>query len=246
MRPRQTATVFTRELASYFATPVAYVLIIIFLATAGAFTFYMGGFFQRGQADLSAFFLFHPWLYLFLVPAVAMRLWAEERRAGTIELLGTLPVGSFPLVLGKFLAAWVFCGIALLLTFPIWITVNWLGNPDNGVIVMGYLGSWLVAGCFLALGSCMSALTRNQVVAFVLGAALCFLFLMSGVEMVLAAFRAWAPDFMVDLIASFSLITHFAALSKGTLPLTTLVFFTTLIGTALFVNKLLVDLKKAG
>jgi ABC-2 type transport system permease protein len=246
MRLRQTATVFARELASYFTTPVAYVLIIIFLAATSAFTFYVGGFFERGQADLSSFFLFHPWLYLFLVPAVAMRLWSEERRSGTIELLSTLPVGSFPLVLGKFLAAWVFCGIALLLTFPIWITVNWLGDPDNGVIVMGYLGSWLVAGCFLSLGSCMSAVSKNQVVAFVLGAALCFLFLMSGVEMVLAAFRAWAPDFLVDLVASFSLITHFMALSKGALPLTSAVFLLTLMGTALFVNKLLVDLKKAG
>lgn len=246
MRLRQTATVFARELASYFATPVAYVLIIIFLAATGAFTFYVGGFFQRGQADLSSFFLFHPWLYLFLVPAVAMRLWAEERRSGTIELLSTLPVGSFPLVLGKFLAAWVFCGIALALTCPIWITVSWLGSPDHGVIAMGYLGSWLVAGCFLALGSCMSALTKNQVVAFVLGAALCFLFLMSGVDMVLAAFRGWAPDFIVDLIASFSLITHFVALSKGVLPLTTVVFIVTLVGTSLFINKLIIDLKKAG
>lgn len=246
MRARQTATVFARELASYFATPVAYVLIIIFLAASSAFTFYVGGFFQRGQADLVSFFMFHPWLYLFLVPAVAMRLWAEERRAGTIELITTLPVGSFPLVLGKFLAAWAFCGIALILTFPIWVTVNWLGSPDNGVIAMGYLGSWLVAGCFLALGSCMSAVTRNQVVAFVLGAALCFLFLMSGVDLVLAAFRSWAPGFLVDLVASFSLITHFTALSKGTLPLTTAIFILTLIGTALFVNKLLVDLKKAG
>ena len=162
-------TIFERELRAYFTTPLAYVFIVIFLALTGSLTFFLGGFFERGQADLAPFFLFHPWLYLFLVPAIAMRLWAEERRSGTIELLMTLPTTTFAAVLGKFLAAWVFAGIALLLTFPMWLTVNWLGDPDNGVILVSYLGSWLMAGAFIAIGACVSALTKNQVIAFVVG-----------------------------------------------------------------------------
>ena len=157
--------VMRRELSGYFQTPVAWVFIVIFLVMAAVFTFYIGNFYERGSSDLDPFFQFHPWLYLFLVPAIAMRLWAEERRAGTIELLLTLPLTTWQAVLGKFLAAWFFIGLALLLTFPVWLTVNYLGNPDNGVIVAGYIGSWLMAGGFLAIGSCMSAITRNQVVA---------------------------------------------------------------------------------
>ncbi|MBU2089874.1 MAG: ABC transporter permease, partial [Alphaproteobacteria bacterium] len=162
--------IFKRELASYFATPLAYIFIVIFLVLSATFTFFMGGFFDRGQADLQAFFSFHPWLYLFLTPAVAMRLWAEERKSGTLELLLTLPVSVTATVLGKFLAAWVFTGIALALTFPIWITVNYLGNPDNGVILASYIGSFLMAGAYLALGSALAATTQNQVIAFVLTA----------------------------------------------------------------------------
>ena len=172
--------VFRRELRSYFATPVAYVFIVIFLMLTGVFTFYLGGFYEREQADLRPFFNFHPWLYLFLVPAVAMRLWAEERKSGTIELLMTLPVSPLQAVVGKFLAAWAFIGIALLLTFPIWITVNYLGDPDNGVILSAYTGSFLMAGGFLAIGSCISATTRNQVIAFVLTVVVCFGFLLAG------------------------------------------------------------------
>ena len=238
-------TVFKREFAAYFATPLAYVFIIIFLALAGAFPFFLGSFFERGQADLDPFFVFHPWLYLILVPALAMRLWAEERRGGTIELLMTLPVNTFELVLGKFLAAWAFAGIALILTFPIWITVNWLGHPDNGVILLSYLGSWVVAGSFIAIGACMSALTRNQVIAFVLGAIACFVFLMSGVDLILAAFRGWAPPLVVDTVASFSIITHFGQLMKGVIDLSAVVFFGSLILLCLVINTLLVDLKKA-
>lgn len=238
-------TVMRRELAAYFATPLAYVFIVIFLALAGAFTFFLGGFFERGQADLESFFVFHPWLYLFLVPAVAMRLWAEERRSGTIELLLTLPASTFEIVLGKFLAAWLFTGIALALTFPMWIMVNYLGEPDNGVILASYLGSWAIAGCFIAIGSCASALTKNQVIAFVLGAAICFLFLMSGVELVLAAFRAWAPPVVTDIVASFSLITHFNELMKGVISAATAVYLGTLVVACLIVNTLLVELKKA-
>ncbi len=237
--------VFKRELAAYFATPLAYVFIVIFLALAGAFTFFLGSFFERGQADLESFFVFHPWLYLILVPAVAMRLWAEERRTGTIELLMTLPASTFQVVLGKFLAAWLFAGIALALTFPLWLTVDYLGAPDNGVILVSYLGSWAIAGAFIAIGACASALTKNQVIAFVLGAAICFLFLMSGVELVLAAFRGWAPPLVVDLVASFSLITHFNEMMKGVVSAATAVYLATLVVVCLIVNTLLVDLEKA-
>lgn len=238
-------TIFERELRAYFATPVAYVFIVIFLALAGSMTFFMGSFFERGQADLGPFFVFHPWLYLFLVPAIAMRLWAEERRSGTIELLMTLPTTTFAAVLGKFLAAWAFAGIALLLTFPMWLTVNWLGDPDNGVILVSYLGSWIMAGAFIAIGACASALTKNQVIAFVVGAAACFLFLMSGVELVLAAFRPWAAPQVVDVVASFSFLSHFGQLMKGVIDLSTALFFGSLIVICLILNTLLVDLKKA-
>jgi ABC-2 type transport system permease protein len=239
-------TIFKRELRAYFATPLAYVFIVIFLTLAGAFTFFIGGFFERGQADLQPFFIFHPWLCLFLVPALAMRLWAEEWRSGTAELLLTLPTTTFAAVLGKFLAAWVFAGIALVLTFPLWLTVNWLGQPDNGVILVSYLGSWLMAGAYIAIGACASAWTNNQVIAFVLGAVACFVFMMSGVDLVLAAFRPWAPPLVVDTVASFSFITHFGQLMKGVIDLSTLLFFGSLIAVCLLVNTLLVDLKKAG
>lgn len=243
MRP--VLTIMKRELAAYFTTPLAYVFIVIFLALCGAFTLFLGSFFERGQADLESFFVFHPWLYLFLVPALAMRLWAEERRTGTIELLMTLPVTSFEAVLGKFLAAWLFTGIALLLTFPIWLTVNYLGQPDNGAILVAYVGSWLMAGAFIAIGACTSALTKNQVIAFVLGAVACFLFLMSGLDLVLAAFRPWAPPTLVDLVASFSVITQFGQMMKGVLDLASLVFFASLMAVCLVINALLVDLNKA-
>ena len=177
--------IFRRELRSYFATPVAYVFIVIFLVLMGTFTFSLGGFYERGQADLQSFFNFHPWLYLFLVPAIAMRLWAEERKSGSVELLMTLPITPWQAVLGKYLAAWAFTGIALALTFPIWITVNYLGDPDNGAILAAYIGSLLMAGGFIAIGSCLSAITRNQVIAFVITVVVCFGFLLSGFPMVL-------------------------------------------------------------
>lgn len=242
---RSVATIFMRELRAYFATPLAYVFIVIFLALTGSFTFFLGNFFERGQADLQPFFVFHPWLYLFLVPAIAMRLWAEERRSGTIELLMTLPTTTFSAVLGKFLAAWVFAGIALALTFPIWLIVNYLGEPDNGAILVSYLGSWLMAGAFIAIGACTSALTKNQVIAFVVAAAACFLFLMSGLDLVLAAFRPWASPLVVDTVASFSFLTHFSQLTKGVIELSTLLFFGSLILVCLVINTLLVDLEKA-
>ena len=238
------AAIFRRELAGYFTSPLAYVFITIFLMLSGAMTFYLGGFFQRGQADLQAFFAFHPWLYLFLIPAVAMRLWAEERKSGTIEFLMTLPVSTAAAVAGKFLAAWAFAGIALLLTFPVVVTVNVLGSPDNGVILATYIGSWLMAGGYLAIGACLSALTRNQVIAFVLAASVCFLFNLSGIELVQNFLRAWTPTFFADAVASFSFLANFQAISQGVIDLRNLLFFGSLIGIALLINTLVVDLRK--
>ncbi len=240
----QLPVIFKRELASYFATPLAYVFIVIFLVLSGVFTFYLGGFFEGGQANLSAFFNFHPWLYLFLVPAIAMRLWAEERKSGSIELLMTLPITRFEAVTGKFLAAWVFAGIALLLTFPMIITVNYLGEPDNGAIVTGYIGSWLLAGAYLAIGSCMSALSKNQVIAFILAVSACFLFIVSGFPMMLDAF-AWAPQWLVDAIASLSFLVRFDAISKGVIDLRDLLYFLSLIAAWLTATAVVIDLKKA-
>lgn len=240
-----TLSIFRRELAGYFATPVAYVFIAIFLILASAMCFYLGGFFERGQADLGAFFTFHPWLYLFLVPAVAMRLWAEERKSGTIELLLTLPVTTWQAVLGKFFAAWAFIGIALALTFPVWITVNYLGDPDNGAIFAGYIGSLLMAGAFLAIGSCLSAATRNQVIAFILTVVVCFLLMLAGYPLVLDAFSAWAPQALVDGVASISFLTHFQAISKGVIDLRDLVYFGLMIGAWLYASVIVVEMKKA-
>ena len=234
-----------RELGAYFATPLAYVFVLIFLMLSGAFTFYIGGFYERGQADLSAFFNYHPWLYLFLVPAISMRLWSEERKSGTIELLLTLPLTRMQAVLGKFFAAWLFTGLALALTFPLWITVNFLGQPDNGVIVSSYLGSWLMAGSFLSIGSCMSALTRNQVIAFILTVVVCFRFVLSGFPLVLDAVSAWAPRVLVDAIASMSFLTHFNSIARGVIGLRDLLFFLSLVVVWLVATALVIEMKQA-
>lgn len=242
---KSVATIARRELAGYFATPLAYVFIIVYLFLTGIFTFYVGNFFERGEADLVPFFDFHPWLYLFLIPAIAMRLWAEERKSGTVELLLTLPVPLWAAITGKFLAAWGFTAIALALTFPMWITVNYLGEPDNGVILAGYVGSLLMAGAYLAIGSCLSAATRNQVVAFVLTVVVCFLFTVSGAPMVLDAFSGWAPQAIVDTVASFSFLTHFNGIVAGVIEAKDIVFFATLIVAALAANAIVIDMKKA-
>ncbi len=238
---RATLAIFRRELRGYFITPVAYVFIVIFLFLNGMFTFYLGDFYERGQADLQPFFIWHPWLYLFLVPALGMRLWAEERRTGTIELLMTLPVSATQAVLGKFLAAWVFTGIALALTFPVWLTVNYLGDPDNGVIVAGYLASLLMAGAFLAISGCLSALTKNQVIAFVVAVVVSFLFTVSGMPLVLDFFSAWAPQALVDTIASFSFLGNFSDMTRGVIDLRHIVFFGSLIVLWLFANVIAID-----
>lgn len=229
----------------YFTTPIAYVFIVIFVFLNGIFAFYLGDFFNRGQADMAAFFAFHPWLYLFLIPALAMRLWAEERREATIELLFTLPITMGQAVLGKFLAAWAFTGIALVLTFPMWGTVNYLGDPDNGVILAGYIGSLLMAGAFLAIGSCISALTRNQVIAFIISAVVGLAFVLSGFPLVLDFFSGWAPEILVQAIGSFSFLSHFDAISKGVIDLRDMVYFTSLIAFWLFANVVIIEFKKA-
>jgi ABC-2 type transport system permease protein len=239
------ASIFRREFASYFATPLAFVFIVIFLILVGVFAFYIGNFYERGQADLAPFFAYHPWLYLFLIPALSMRLWAEERKSGTIELLMTLPITLWQAVLGKFLAAWAFAGVALALTFPMWITVNYLGDPDNGTILAAYLGSFLMAGGFLAIGSCISAATRNQVIAFIFTVVVCFLFLLAGFGLVLEVFRGWAPQPIVDAVASLSFLTHFASISKGVVDIRDLLYFGTLIAAWLAANAIVLELKKA-
>lgn len=242
---KNVAIIFKRELASYFATPVAYVFIVIFLVLSGALTFHLGSFYERGQADLAPFFNFHPWLYLFLVPAISMRLWAEERKSGNIELLLTLPISMLEAVIGKFLAAWLFTGIALFLTFPLWITVNYLGAPDNGVIFAAYIGSLLMAGGFLAIGACISATTKNQVIAFIISVVICFAFLLSGFSIVLDFFRGWAPQYVVDAISSLSFLTHFSSISKGVIDLRDIVYFASLIGFWLYANAVIIEMKKA-
>ena len=239
-------TVFKRELMGYFNTPLAYIFIVIFLFITGIFTFYLGNFFGRGQADLKPFFMFHPWLYLFLVPAISMRLWAEERKSGSIELLLTLPISLWTAVLGKFLAAWVFTIIALICTFPMWLTVSYLGTPDHGIILAIYIGSALMAAGYLAIGAAISAATKNQVIAFVVSVVICFLFTVSGAPMVLDFFTAWAPQLAVNVVASFSFLSHFQAITDGVIDLTDIVYFLTMIGFWLFANLIIVEAKKSG
>jgi len=237
--------VLKRELQSYFLTPVAYVFIVIFLISANWLAFGVGLLYERGQADLNPFFSFHPWLFLFLVPALSMRLWAEERKSGSIELLMTLPIEPWQAVVGKFLAAWLFTTLAIALTFPVWITINYLGAPDNGAIFAGYVGSILMAGGFLAVGSCLSAATKNQVIAFVLSVIVCFLLLAAGYPFVTDAFSAWLPATIVDGIASLGFLTHFEDISKGVIDLRDLVYFALLIGSCLYANTLVLGIKQA-
>jgi ABC-2 type transport system permease protein len=239
-------TITKRELAGYFLTPIAYVFIVIFLVLNGVFTFYLGGFFDRGQADLATFFNFHPWLYLFLIPALTMRLWAEERKSGTIELLFTLPVTMMETVLGKFLATWIFTAVALALTFPIWLTVGYLGNPDHGVIAAGYIGSFLMAGGYIAIGSCISAFTKNQVIAFVVTVVVCLMFILSGFPLVLDFLDDWLPAVILEAVSSFSFLSHFEAIQNGVVDVRDLIYFFALIALWLFANATVLEIKKAG
>jgi ABC-2 type transport system permease protein len=239
-------TIARREFIGYFATPLAYVFLVVFLAAAAAATFYFGNFLDRNQADLAAFFEFHPELFLVFMPAIGMRLWTEERRSGTLELLMTLPVTPWQAVLGKFLAAWAFAGIALALTFPIWITVGYLGEPEHSIIVSGYFGSFLMAGALLALTSCISALTKNQVIAFVIAVVVGVLFYLAGDDLVIDAMSSWAPDYLIRLVASFSFQTHFAGMTSGLIELTAVIYFASLIGLLLLINRQIIELKAAG
>ena len=238
-------SIYKREFTSYFVTPVAYVFIVIFLFMTGIFTFYLGGFYESNQADLEPFFRFHPWLYLFLIPAISMRLWSEERKSGTIELLMTLPVSITDAVVGKYLAAWSFTAVALLLTFPMWITVNYLGEPDNAVILASYIGSLIMAGGFLAISSCISAFTKSQVIAFVISVVICFMFILSGFPMVLDLFQGWAPQAILDAIASFSFLTHFTSIKRGVIDIRDIIYFSALIAFWLYVNVVVIEAKKA-
>ncbi len=236
--------VLRRELYSYFITPVAYVFLVIFLVLAGVLTFYAGGFYERQLADLQPFFDMHPWLYLVLVPAVAMPMWAEESKSGTLELLLTLPVSLTQAMLGKFLAAWLFIGVALMLTFPIWITVNYLGDPDNGVILAGYLGSWLMAGAYLAIGACMSAATRSQIIAFVMTAAICFLLLLAGQPQMLDFFQEAISPRWLNAIGHLSISRHADAIARGVLDLRDVLYFVASIVGWLTAGVLLLDWKR--
>jgi ABC-2 type transport system permease protein len=240
-------TIAKRELGAYFSSPLAFVFIVIFLLLCGFFTFMVGGFFERGEASLSSsFFLWHPWFYLFLVPAVGMRLWAEERRVGTIELLLTMPITAWQAIVGKFLASWLFLGIALLLTFPIVITVNYLGSPDNGVIFAGYVGSWLMAGAYLAISCITSAMTRNQVVSFIISVVICLFFILAGFTPVIRLLEGWAWPWLVDTVTSFSVITHFDGFQKGVLDSRDVLFFLSLIGFSLFSTSVILRGHRAG
>ena len=241
----KTYIILDRELRGYFRTPLASIFLLVFLALSSGMTFFLGRFFERDQADLTAFFSWHPWLFLVLMPAIGMRLWAEERRSGTIELLITLPVTNTQLVVGKFLASWIFTLIALILTMPIWITVNYLGEPDNHVILISYFGSWLMAGAFLALTSCLSALTKNQVIAFIISSISGFVLIMAGFNLVLSAVRSWSPNWITETISSMSFLSHFSRIQMGVFDLSTLVFFVSMIILCLWINVQLVQIKKA-
>ena len=241
----KTYIILDRELKGYFRTPLASIFLLVFLALSSGMTFFLGRFFERDQADLTAFFSWHPWLFLVLMPAIGMRLWAEERRSGTIELLITLPVTNTQLVVGKFLASWIFTLIALILTMPIWITVNYLGEPDNHVISISYFGSWLMAGAFLALTSCLSALTKNQVIAFIISSISGFVLIMAGFNLVLSAVRSWSPNWITETISSMSFLSHFSRIQMGVFDLSTLVFFISMIILCLWINVQLVQVKKA-
>lgn len=241
----KTYIIFDRELKGYFRTPLASIFLLVFLSLSSGMTFFLGRFFERDQADLTAFFSWHPWLFLILMPAIGMRLWAEERRSGTIELLITLPVTNTQLVIGKFMASWVFTLIALILSTPIWITVNYLGDPDNNVIFVSYIGSWLMAGAFLALTSCLSTLTKNQVIAFIISSISGFILIMAGFSLILSAVRSWAPVWITETISSMSFLSHFSRIQMGVFDLNSLIFFLSMIILCLWINIQLVQIKKA-
>ena len=238
--------VMKRELGGYFTSPIAYVFLVIFLLLTGFFTYTVGNFFERGEASLVSFFTWHPWLYLFLVPAVGMRLWSEERRLGTLELLLTMPITTWQAIVGKFLASWLFLGLALALTFPVVITVNWLGDPDNGVILAGYVGSFLLAGAYLAISCMTSAMTRNQVISFILSVMICLFLILAGYTPVTDLLTRFANPVVVQAIAAFSVMTHFEGFQRGVLDTRDFLFFASLMGFALFTTGVIIRNQRAG
>lgn len=241
----KTYTVFRRELRSYFEAPVAYVFLVVFLVLTGFLTFSVSHYYEVGQADLRAFFFWHPWVYLILVPAASMRLWSEERRSGTIELLLTLPVTLPQAVIGKFLAAWLFLAIALALTFPIVLTTAWLGNPDFGVVFSGYLGCLLLLGSYLAVGTFMSATTRNQVISFVLALVVCLFLLLAGWPPVTGMLSRWAPNWLVQGVAAFSVMPHFESIQRGVIDLRDLAYYASIMAVMLFAAFLALNNRKS-
>ena len=239
-------TIAKRELAAYFESPLAYVFLVIYLLMAGFFTFTFGGFFERGEASLVAFFNWMPWLFLFLVPAVGMRLWSEERRLGTIELLLTMPVTPWQAIVAKFAASWIFLAIALALSFPVVLTVNWLGDPDNGVVFAGYLGSFLMAGTFLSVASLTSAITRNQVIAFILAVMVCIILIMIGFSPVTDLLGRWFSPAAVEAVANFSVLTHFDGFQRGVVDSRDFLYFLSVIGFSLFTTGVVIRGHRAG
>ncbi len=238
--------IIKRELGAYFTSPLAYVFLVIFLLLSGFLTFTIGNFFERGEASLMSFFTWHPWIYLFLVPAAGMRLWSEERRMGTLELLLTMPITVWQAVLGKFLASWLFLLLALALTFPVWITVNLLGSPDNGIILSGYIGSLLLSGAYLAISCLTSAMTRNQVISFIVSVVICLFLILAGYRPVTDLLVRWAHPLVVQTIASFSVMAHFDNLQRGVLDLRDLAYFASVMGFALFCTGVVVRGHRAG
>ena len=238
--------IMKRELGGYFTSPIAYVFLVIFLLLTGFFTFTVGNFFERGEASLVSFFTWHPWLYLFLVPAVGMRLWSEERRLGTLELLLTMPITAWQAIVAKFLASWLFLGLALALTFPVVITVNWLGDPDNGVIFAGYVGSLLLAGAYLAISCLTSAMTRNQVISFILSVMICLFLILAGYTPVTDLLTRFANPVVVQTIAAFSVMTHFESFQRGVIDTRDVVYFASVIGFALFTTGVIIRNQRAG
>jgi ABC-2 type transport system permease protein len=243
---RHIFTIARREIVGFFASPVGFVFIVIFLLLSGFFTFMVAGFFEGGEANLLAFFTWHPWLYLFLVPAVAMRMWSEERRMGTMELLLTMPISPWEAIIGKFLAAWAILGMALLLTFPVVLTVNYLGSPDNGVIIAGYIGSLLMAGAYLAIGSMTSAMTRNQVVSFIVALVICLFLILVGFAPITDLLVTWTPPWLVEGVAGFSFLTHFQSIQKGVLDTRDVLYFFSVIVFALFTTGVIIRAHRAG
>lgn len=237
--------VFKREFKSYFTTPLAYVFLVVFLFFSGYLTFKQG-FFDARQADMRAFFMNLPLLFVFMVPATAMRLWAEERRSGSIELLLTLPITVTQAVLGKFFAAWLFLAVALALTFPMVVTVCYLGDPDIGLIILGYLGSFLIAGGFLAIGSFFSAVSRNQVISFVLSVVACAILVFAGMPTTMDYLSTFLPAGLVTAIEGMSFQTHFESIQKGVLQFKDLAYFVLLIAGWVYAGSIILDERKAG